>query len=243
MSDTIWECKRTPLKKWITGFAMCHHSQLCQQPGDETQIFSWAGQCKSPKIVVQKLPIIEFLLQFILVPFNFIGPSICFLATIVTQKEIWSSVNRQLIWICTNVTTSCGDNEKDIDNNILELMKKKDNQGLGTNPRSKKSKTAPHWSVEVEAFPMEVEKTLLSKTDNYFMSDKNAKTRDLEIIQMKKILKNSTKVAIPTDETNSFRTVEMTKCVKWMNEHLNLNAIKKSSRDKLKISLTTPMNF
>ena len=44
---------------------------------------------------------------------------------------------------------------------------------------------------------------------------------------------STTKVVIPTDKTNSFKTVELEKYVSWMEKHLNSNAIK-WSREKIR---------
>ena len=47
-----------------------------------------------------------------------------------------------------------------------------------------------------------------------------------------KSLKISTKVIFPTDKTNLYKTVELDKYIKWMNNHLNKNATK-SSRERI----------
>lgn len=50
---------------------------------------------------------------------------------------------------------------------------------------------------------------------------------------MKRELKKTNKVVIPTDKTNSYRTVDINKYINWMEEHLESKAIK-SSRDRIK---------
>ena len=87
-------------------------------------------------------------------------------------------------------------------------------EGLGTNLRPNKRKAALIGSNNIEAFLNEVEKILLSKVENYFENNKRIKSRDQKIFKMKKDLKKINKVVIPTDKTNSFKTVEISKYTK-----------------------------
>ena len=104
--------------------------------------------------------------------------------------------------------------------------------------RGSKSKNAPIGSNELELFLKEVEKTLIDKVEHYY-GDKEKRlkeafisknpsmrisSRNRDINLMMKLLKELSKVVIPTDKTNSFRVVERTDYVKWVEGHIGKNA-------------------
>ena len=57
-------------------------------------------------------------------------------------------------------------------------------------------------------------------------------TKNVEIKWMMKILKKSTKVVIPTNNTNSFRVVELKDYLQWVKGHIQKNALL-TTRDRI----------
>ena len=76
-------------------------------------------------------------------------------------------------------------------------------EGLKTNLRSTKPKSAPKGSEEVEAFLIEIERKLLTEFEN--LKQSKPSDRAARINELQKKLKDMEEVIIPTDKTNSLK--------------------------------------
>ena len=96
------------------------------------------------------------------------------------------------------------------------------------------SNTAPTGSSAVESFLKEIETKLIDRVYEFYGKGykRPINMKDEEIKSMRKNVGKSSMVVIPTDKTNSFRTIELEEYIKWVKGHLEKLA-NISSRDKI----------
>ena len=114
------------------------------------------------------------------------------------------------------------------------------NGSLNTNLKAEnKSVNAPIASKQVEAFLNETEKSLIEQVNSFYdkkePEDKktNVTTKHSEIRDLMNLMKRLSKVAVPTDKTNSIILIETAKYIEWVRSHLDKAAIK-SSTERIK---------
>jgi len=105
--------------------------------------------------------------------------------------------------------------------------------GLKTNLKPIKiNLSAPRADDETERFLLQLEGELLKQAlDKIEAKGRNNKSHKIKSLQQK-LRNNDNLVVVPTDKTNSFRTVSKSNCCKWVEGHLTQNA-KEVSREKL----------
>ena len=100
-------------------------------------------------------------------------------------------------------------------------FKQESSEGLRTGVRPKQRESmAPRGSDELEAFLKDVERELISQVldEGRFKYKEDKRSKDVK--RVRKLLAQTDLVAIPTDKTNSYRTVKTEDYKKWVIKHL-----------------------
>jgi len=107
------------------------------------------------------------------------------------------------------------------------------NPGLKTNLKPTKiNLAAPRADDEIEGFLQQLEQELLTQAlDEVDAKGCNNKSHQIKSLQQK-LRNHDDLVVVPTDKTNSFKTVSKSNCCKWVGKHLAKNA-KEASKAKL----------
>ena len=102
------------------------------------------------------------------------------------------------------------------------------NSSLSTNLKPKNtSKNAPIGSHGLEAFFRELEELLFARLENYYekkTSQKAKSSTSSNINQLLGHLRKASKVAVPTDKTNSFKIIEIDNYKSQVLKHLDTSA-------------------
>jgi len=114
-----------------------------------------------------------------------------------------------------------------------EVQQQTHNPGLKTNLKPTKiNLSAPRADDEIEGFLQQLEEELLTQAlDKVDTKGCNKKSHQIKSLQQK-LRNHDDLVVVPTDKTNSFRTVSKSNYCKWVGKHLAKNA-KEVSKAKL----------
>lgn len=135
----------------------------------------------------------------------------------------WNRAKTDPNWVWPDPQTG-----KDYEDELHELQHQVGYQGLGTGlkPEHASGKAAPLGSPQLEAFLKNVEEEILRR-----IIDKNDMKEDTEhetSVQAKEIVKDLAKsglVVVPTDKTNTFRTMTKEQYVREIMKHLDERAV------------------
>ena len=90
-----------------------------------------------------------------------------------------------------------------------------------------KSKNAPYGTPALEAFFKELELSLFQRVDKYYEEKTKKKESSIssEIDQLLRNLRETSRVVVPTDKTNSFKLIEIEEYKTQVFKHLQISAI------------------
>ena len=150
---------------------------------------------------------------------------------IIGLKRYKNAIRWKKHFLPKNSETPDDPSETESDNSSVETTNSSIHSAnsLNTNLKPKnKSKNAPPGTPALEAFFKELEALLFNRLDRYYDEKTNEKAKtstSSNINQLLGNLRKTSKVAVPTDKTNSFKIIEIEDYKSQVRQHLEKSAV------------------